>query len=43
MKRFFTQDTILVGLVAGLGAELLFCLLLAAGLLVAGQWPPTPN
>ena len=27
----------MVGLVAGLGSELLFCLLLAAGLLVTGQ------
>ena len=43
MKRFFTQDTILVGLVAGLGSELLFCLLLAAGLTIAGQWPPTDS
>lgn len=41
MKRFFTQDTVLVGLVAGLGSELLFCLLLAAGLIAAGQWPPS--
>ena len=37
MKRFFSQDKILVGLVAGLGCELLFCLLLAAGLLLAGE------
>lgn len=37
MKRFFTQDKISVGLVAGLGSELLFCLLLAAGLLLAGE------
>lgn len=43
MKRFFTQDTLLVGLVAGLGSELLFCLLLTAALLVAGQWPPPPD
>lgn len=37
MKRFFTQNKIAVGLVAGLGSELLFCLLLAAGLLLAGE------
>lgn len=37
MKRFFSQDKISVGLVAGLGSELLFCLLLAAGLLLAGE------
>ena len=37
MKRFFSQDKIIVGLVAGLGSELLFCLLLAAGLLIARQ------
>ena len=43
MKRFFTKDTIVTGLVAGLGAELLVCLLLAAGLMVAGQWPPTDS
>ena len=37
MKRFFSQDKIAVGLVAGLGSELLFCLLLATGLLIARQ------
>ena len=36
MKRFFQQDTVVVGLVAGLGSELLFCLLLAAVLLLTG-------
>ncbi len=36
MKRFFTNDSIVTGLVAGLGSELLFCLLLAAGLHLAG-------
>lgn len=41
MKHFFTQDKIVTGLVAGLGSELLFCLLLAIGLLVLGYWPPT--
>lgn len=30
MKRFFNTDSVIVGLVAGLGSELLFCLLLAA-------------
>lgn len=30
MRRFFTQDKVIVGLVAGLGSELLFVLLLAA-------------
>ena len=37
MKKFFSQDTILTGLVAGLGSELGFCLLLALGLVVAGE------
>ena len=37
MKRFFAQDKLAVGLVAGLGSEVLFCLLLAAGLLLAGE------
>lgn len=43
MKHFFSLDKPLVGLVAGLGSELLFCLLLAAGLIVSGHWPPTPE
>jgi len=34
MKRFFSQDKIAVGLVAGLGSEVLFCLLLAVVLLL---------
>ena len=37
MKKFFSQDTILTGLVAGLGSELGFCLLLALGLVLAGE------
>lgn len=37
MKHFFAQDKIVVGLVAGLGSELLFCLLLALGLTIAGE------
>ena len=37
MRHFFTQDKIAVGLVAGLGSEMLLCLLLAAGLLLAGE------
>lgn len=37
LKQFFTKDSIVTGLVASLGSEVLFCLLLAAGLLVAGQ------
>jgi hypothetical protein len=37
MKKFFAQDKIIVGLVAGLGAELGFCLALALGLLIAGE------
>ena len=36
MKRFFTQDRVMVGLVAVLGSELLFCLVLAAVLLLTG-------
>ena len=37
MKKFFAQDKIIVGLVAGLGAELGFCLALTIGLLIAGE------
>lgn len=37
LKHFFTQDNIITGLVVSLGAEVLFCLLLAAGLLIADQ------
>ena len=36
-KKFFAQDKVLVGIVAGLGSEVLFCLLLAIGLMVAGE------
>ncbi len=36
MKRFFTQDKVVVGLVAGLASELALSLLLAAVLLVGG-------
>lgn len=37
MKNFFAQNKVIVGIVAGLGAELSFCLALAIGLLVAGE------
>ena len=37
IKKFFAQDKVLVGIVAGLGSEVLFCLLLAIGLMVAGE------
>lgn len=37
MKKFFAQDKVLVGIVAGLGSELGFCLVLAVGLLIAGE------
>ncbi|MBP5677703.1 MAG: hypothetical protein J6W88_04305 [Bacteroidales bacterium] len=37
MKKFFTQDKTAVGIVAGLGSELLFCLLLTAVLLIIGE------
>lgn len=36
-KRFFSQDTLTVGLVAGLGSLLATALLLTAGLLFAGD------
>lgn len=39
MKKFFQQDTVMVGLVAGLGTELAYCLVLTVGLLVAGMPP----
>ena len=39
MKHFFQQDTVAVGLVAGLGSIVLLALLLAAGLLIAGEPP----
>ena len=37
MKNFFTQNSILTGLVAGLGSMLGFCVVLVAGLLIAGE------
>ena len=37
LKKFFTQDKVLTGIVAGLGSELGFVLVLAAGLLIAGE------
>ena len=37
MRKFFAQDSILVGLVAGLGAEIGFAIVLTAGLLIAGE------
>lgn len=39
MKHFFQQDTIAVGLVAGLGSIALLALLITAGLLLAGEAP----
>ena len=39
MKHFFQQDTVAVGLVAGLGSIVLLALLLTAGLLIAGEPP----
>ena len=37
MKKFFAQDKVIVGIVAGLGSELGFCITLAVGLLLAGE------
>lgn len=37
MKKFFSQDKTIVGIVAGLGSELVFCAALAIGLLIAGE------
>ena len=37
MKKFFAQDKTIVGIVAGLGSELGFCLALAVDLLIAGE------
>lgn len=37
LKNFFSQDRPLVGIVAGLGVEVAFCLLIALGLLIAGE------
>ena len=39
MKKFFHQDKVIVGLVAGLGSELLLALLLTFGLLIAAESP----
>jgi hypothetical protein len=39
MKHFLQQDTIVVGLVAGLGSIALLALLLTAGLFIAGEPP----
>ncbi len=37
LKKFFSQDRPLVGIVAGLGSEAGFCIALAIGLLIAGE------
>ncbi|MCR5588274.1 MAG: hypothetical protein K6F72_01530 [Bacteroidales bacterium] len=37
MKKFFAQDKVSVGIIAGVGAEVGFCLALAVGLLIAGE------
>lgn len=37
MKKFFAQNKTIVGIVAGLGSELGFVIVLAAGLLIAGE------
>ena len=37
MKKFFHQDKVLVGIVAGLGSELVVALLLTVGLLIANE------
>ena len=39
MKHFFQQDTVAVGLVAGLGSIVLLALLITAGLLIADEPP----
>lgn len=39
MKKFFRQDSILTGLVAGLGSELGYVVVLTVGLLLAGETP----
>lgn len=36
MKKFFNQDKVTVGIVAGLGSELIVALLLWIGLMLAG-------
>jgi hypothetical protein len=37
MKKFFAQDKVIVGIVAGLGSEIGFCIALSIGLLIAGE------
>ena len=37
MKKFFAQDKPIVGIVAGLGSELAFCIALTIGLLIADE------
>ena len=37
LKKFFSQDRPLVGIVAGLGSEAGFCIALIAGLMIAGE------
>lgn len=37
IKSFFNQDKVVTGIVAGLGSEVGFVLVLAAGLLIAGE------
>ena len=37
LKRFFNQDTVLTGIVAGVGSEVLSAALLWAGLAIAGE------
>ena len=37
IKKFFSQDRPIVGIVAGLGAKVGFCIVLVVGLLIAGE------
>lgn len=37
MKKFFSQDKVIVGILAGLGSELGFVVALTIGLLIAGE------
>ena len=39
MKEFFHQDKVIVGIIAGVGSELLLALLLTIGLVIAGEVP----
>ena len=39
MKKFFHQDKVSVGIIVGLGSELLLALLLTVGLIIAGESP----